>query len=57
MGYTSNLLNPRQAVSGGARGAGLEVPIWILGSSLYGAQSSGPYLGLPFAFASHSRRR
>ena len=33
-------------------GAGLEVPIWILGSSLYGAQVAA-YLGLPFAFASH----
>jgi luciferase family oxidoreductase group 1 len=28
------------------------VPIWILGSSLYGAQVAA-YLGLPFAFASH----
>jgi luciferase family oxidoreductase group 1 len=33
-------------------GAGLEVPIWILGSSLFGAQLAA-YLGLPFAFASH----
>jgi len=33
-------------------GAGLEVPIWILGSSTYGAQLAA-YLGLPFAFASH----
>lgn len=33
-------------------GAGLKVPIWILGSSLYGAQVAA-YLGLPFAFASH----
>src|SRR3954452_13020221 len=33
-------------------GAGLAVPIWILGSSLYGAQVAA-YLGLPFAFASH----
>ena len=33
-------------------GAGLEVPLWILGSSLYGAQVAA-YLGLPFAFASH----
>src|SRR5947208_11634490 len=39
---------PVQAVPG----AGLEVPIWILGSSLYGAQVAA-YLGLPFAFASH----
>jgi luciferase family oxidoreductase group 1 len=33
-------------------GAGLEVPIWILGSSTFGAQLAA-YLGLPFAFASH----
>jgi luciferase family oxidoreductase group 1 len=33
-------------------GAGLEVPIWILGSSLFGAQLAAE-LGLPFAFASH----
>jgi luciferase family oxidoreductase group 1 len=33
-------------------GAGLEVPIWILGSSLYGAHLAA-VLGLPFAFASH----
>jgi luciferase family oxidoreductase group 1 len=33
-------------------GEGLEVPIWILGSSLYGAQLAA-ILGLPFAFASH----
>ncbi|MDX1383142.1 MAG: LLM class flavin-dependent oxidoreductase [Thermoanaerobaculia bacterium] len=33
-------------------GAGLEVPIWILGSSLYGAQLAA-VMGLPYAFASH----
>jgi luciferase family oxidoreductase group 1 len=33
-------------------GAGLAVPIWILGSSLFGAQVAA-HLGLPFAFASH----
>lgn len=33
-------------------GAGVDVPIWILGSSLYGAQVAA-LLGLPFAFASH----
>ena len=33
-------------------GVGTEVPIWLLGSSLYSAQLSA-YLGLPFAFASH----
>lgn len=33
-------------------GAGTEVPIWILGSSLFGA-SLAAALGLPYAFASH----
>ena len=33
-------------------GAGLDVPVWILGSSLFGAQLAAA-LGLPFAFASH----
>ena len=33
-------------------GEGQEVPVWILGSSLYGAQLAA-HLGLPFAFASH----
>ena len=33
-------------------GAGLRVPIWILGSSTFGAQLAA-YLGLPFSFASH----
>ncbi len=33
-------------------GEGLGVPIWILGSSLYGAQLAAA-LGLPYAFASH----
>ena len=33
-------------------GAGLEIPIWILGSSLFGAQVAA-LMGLPFAFASH----
>ena len=33
-------------------GEGTEVPIWILGSSLYGAQLAA-YFGLPYAFASH----
>ena len=32
--------------------AGLDVPVWILGSSLFGAQLAAA-LGLPFAFASH----
>ncbi len=33
-------------------GTGSQVPLWILGSSLYGAQLAG-MLGLPYAFASH----
>src|SRR5476651_2179946 len=33
-------------------GAGLDVPIWLLGSSLFSAQVAAE-LGLPFAFASH----
>jgi luciferase family oxidoreductase group 1 len=33
-------------------GAGLDVPVWILGSSTYGAQLAA-LLGLPYAFASH----
>ncbi len=33
-------------------GAGTQVPIWLLGSSLFGAQLAA-HLGLPFAFASH----
>ena len=33
-------------------GAGLKVPLWILGSSTYGAQVAA-YFGLPYGFASH----
>jgi luciferase family oxidoreductase group 1 len=33
-------------------GAGLRVPVWILGSSAFGAQLAAA-LGLPYAFASH----
>jgi luciferase family oxidoreductase group 1 len=44
-------LQPGQAVQA-VPGTGLDVPLWILGSSLYGAQLAG-MLGLPFAFASH----
>jgi luciferase family oxidoreductase group 1 len=33
-------------------GAGLDVPVWILGSSTFGAQLAAQ-LGLPYAFASH----
>jgi luciferase family oxidoreductase group 1 len=42
---------PDQAVRA-VPGAGLKVPLWILGSSLFGAQLAAA-LGLPFAFASH----
>jgi alkanesulfonate monooxygenase SsuD/methylene tetrahydromethanopterin reductase-like flavin-dependent oxidoreductase (luciferase family) len=37
-------------------GAGLNVPLWILGSSLFGARLAAA-LGLPFAFASHFAQR
>ena len=42
---------PRQPVQA-VPGRGLNVPLWILGSSLYGAQLAAA-LGLPYAFASH----
>jgi luciferase family oxidoreductase group 1 len=44
-------LQPGQVVQA-VPGTGLEVPLWILGSSLYGAQLAAA-LGLPYAFASH----
>jgi luciferase family oxidoreductase group 1 len=44
-------VQPGQAVKA-IPGAGLHVPIWILGSSLYGAQLAA-HFGLPYAFASH----
>jgi luciferase family oxidoreductase group 1 len=49
MGYFS--AEQRHAVRA-VPGAGLHVPIWILGSSLFGAQVAAA-LGLPYAFASH----
>lgn len=42
---------PGQAVRA-VPGEGLEVPLWLLGSSLFSAQLAAA-LGLPFAFASH----
>jgi luciferase family oxidoreductase group 1 len=42
---------PRQSVRA-VPGTGLKVPVWILGSSLFGAQLAA-MLGLPYAFASH----
>jgi luciferase family oxidoreductase group 1 len=44
-------LRPGQAVQA-VPGAGSNVPLWILGSSTYGAQLAAA-LGLPYAFASH----
>ncbi|MDP9019148.1 MAG: LLM class flavin-dependent oxidoreductase [Candidatus Eremiobacteraeota bacterium] len=43
--------NPQSAVRA-IPGTGLHVPIWILGSSLFGAQVAAAF-GLPYAFASH----
>jgi len=42
---------PGQAVRA-VPGAGVDVPVWLLGSSLFSAQLAAA-LGLPFAFASH----
>ncbi|MFZ3128134.1 MAG: LLM class flavin-dependent oxidoreductase [Rhodoferax sp.] len=42
---------PRQSVRA-VPGMGTKVPVWILGSSLFGAQLAAA-LGLPYAFASH----
>ena len=42
---------PRQAVRD-VPGKGAKVPVWILGSSLFGARLAA-MLGLPYAFASH----
>ena len=44
-------LKPGQTVQA-VPGTGLNVPIWILGSSLFGAQLAAEF-GLPYAFASH----
>jgi luciferase family oxidoreductase group 1 len=44
-------LSPGQRVRA-VPGAGLKVPLWLLGSSLFSAQLAAN-LGLPFAFASH----
>jgi luciferase family oxidoreductase group 1 len=46
--FSSTSRQPVQAVPG----TGPHVPIWILGSSLFGAQLAAA-LGLPYAFASH----
>ncbi|WP_345796984.1 LLM class flavin-dependent oxidoreductase [Castellaniella sp. MT123] len=47
MGYFEGA-NPVHAVPG----EGCRIPVWILGSSLFGAQLAAA-LGLPYAFASH----
>ncbi|MBU8977871.1 MULTISPECIES: LLM class flavin-dependent oxidoreductase [unclassified Lysobacter] len=44
-------VQPGQAVRA-VPGAGLDVPVWLLGSSLFSARLAAQ-LGLPFAFASH----
>ena len=46
--FSPNSRNPVHAEPG----QGLDVPVWILGSSLFGAQLAAA-LGLPYAFASH----
>lgn len=43
--------SPQQPVRA-VPGTGLKVPVWILGSSLFGAQMAAAF-GLPYAFASH----
>jgi luciferase family oxidoreductase group 1 len=50
MGYLGET-DPRAAVQAHP-GQGTHVPLWILGSSLYGAQLAA-HFGLPYAFASH----
>lgn len=49
MDYMSD--NPEQSIPA-VPGRGTKVPVWILGSSLFGAQLAA-MLGLPYAFASH----
>jgi luciferase family oxidoreductase group 1 len=51
MGYFRDSTPQERAVRA-VPGAGTNVPLWILGSSLYGAEVAAA-LGLPFAFASH----
>ncbi len=46
--FSADSKNPVRAVPG----QGLDVPVWILGSSTFGAQLAAA-LGLPYAFASH----
>ncbi len=48
LAYLGDTEGPVRAIPG----TGTHVPVWILGSSTYGAQLAA-YLGLPYAFASH----
>jgi len=50
IGYLGDM--PESASVRAIPGVGTHVPVWILGSSLYGAQLAA-YLGLPYCFASH----
>ncbi len=50
MGYLDDA--PENAAVKAVPGQGTNVPIWILGSSLFGAQMAA-HFGLPYAFASH----
>lgn len=54
VGELRDLLGPPQAGRAvrALPGEGTQVPLWILGSSLHGAQVAA-MLGLPYAFASH----
>lgn len=50
LGYFDEALDDAQIRA--IPGQGTHVPVWVLGSSLYGAQLAA-HLGLPYAFASH----
>jgi len=50
LGYFKHSVPGQRVVA--VPGSGLDVPIWILGSSTYGARLAAA-LGLPYAFASH----
>lgn len=50
IGYLGTM--PDNAAVRAIPGVGTHVPVWLLGSSLYGAKLAA-YLGLPYAFASH----
>ena len=52
LGYLAETGEAAPNVVRAVPGEGTLVPVWILGSSLYGAQLAA-YLGLPYAFASH----